>query len=494
MATRVMGKQAILDVPGPRRAPFFGKIRAAMALLNDAVGTQGELFREYGPIVSIAAGGGTRTYSSQPVCPGTVTVYGPELLRQVRTQHNTFHQQPLIGMIHARRADRARLSTFNTFLVSLWGVQADEHRRQRRLMMPGFHGKRINSYRDDMVAITDSVLSTWKTGSTVSVVQEMKVIALRIATKTLFGEDVGGEGASTGHLLEAAVGQLANPLTTLLPYDLPGLPFARLLDMATRYEDEMRRIIARRRAAGGDTGDVLSMLLAARDEETGTALTEEEVVSHAGALFAAGHETTANSLAWTLLILSQHPKIAADLLDELDGVLQGDAPGIEQLEKLPLLENVIKESMRVIPVVPNVYRSPGEDVEVGGYVLPAGTEIMTSTYYTHHMPELYAEPEKFDPARWETINPTPYEYSPFSAGPRMCIGATFAMLEMKIVLAMLMQRFRLELPPAQTINRDGFVTMAPTGGLPMTVHAQDRQFTRGVGGVQGNVREMVTLD
>lgn len=492
MATRVMGKQAILDVPGPRRAPIFGKMRAAMALLNDAVGMQRELFREYGPIVSIAAGGGTRTYSSQPVCPGTVTVYGPELLRQTRTQHNTFHQQPLIGMIHARRANTERLSTLNTFLVSLWGVQADEHRRHRRLMMPGFHGKRINGYRDDMVAITDSVLSKWQIGTTLSIVDEMKIIALRIATKTLFGEDVGGEGMSTGHLLEDAVNQLANPLTTLLPYDLPRLPFRTLLDYAAKYENEMRKIITRRRALG-DTGDVLSMLMEARDEETGTALTEEEVVSHAGALFAAGHETTANSLAWTLLILSQHPKMAADLVDELDGVLQGDAPTIEQLEKLPLLENVIKESMRVIPVVPNVYRSPSEDVEVGGYLLPAGTEIMTSTYYTHHMPELYEQPEKFDPSRWETINPTPFEYSPFSAGPRMCIGATFAMLEMKIVLAMLMQRFRLEMPPAQTINRIGFVTMVPSNGLPMTVNAPDHQFERGVGGVMGNVREMVNL-
>jgi cytochrome P450 len=491
VATRVM-KRAVLDVPGPRRTPLIGRMRAVYGIVQDAIGMQRELFRDYGPIVSIAAGGGTRTFSSQPVCPGTVTLYGPELLRQVRTQHNTFHQQPLTGMIHAHRADTARLSTLNTFLVSLWGVQADEHRRQRRLMMPGFHGKRINSYRDDMVAITDSVLSAWKIGAPISVVHEMKIIALRIATKTLFGEDVGGEGASTGHLLEEAVGQLAKPLTTLLPYDLPGMPFRRLLDMAARYENEMRKIIARR-AASGDTGDVLSMLLEARDEETGTALTEEEVVSHAGALFAAGHETTANSLAWTLLILSQHPKIAADLVDELDGVLHGAAPTIEQLENLPLLEYVIKESMRVIPVVPNVYRSPSEDVEVGGYVLPAGTEIMTSTYYTHHMPELYAEPEKFNPQRWETINPTPYEYSPFSAGPRMCIGATFAMLEMKIVLAMLMQRFRLELPPAQTINREGFVTMSPTGGLPMTVHAPDRQFERGVGGVMGNVREMVEL-
>jgi len=132
-------------------------------------------------------------------------------------------------------------------------------------------------------------------------------------------------------------------------------------------------------------------------------------------------------------------------------------------------------------------------VELGGYLVPAHTEIFTSTYATHHLPEIYAEPERFLPGRWETITPSPFEYSPFSVGPRMCIGATFALFEMKIVLAMLLQRFRLELPAGARVDRFGFITLSPRGGLTMLAHRQDRQFSRGVGGAQGNVREMVIL-
>lgn len=147
----------------------------------------------------------------------------------------------------------------------------------------------------------------------------------------------------------------------------------------------------------------------------------------------------------------------------------------------------------MIPVVPGVFRRAAEEVDLGGYVVPAHTEIFTSTYYTHHMPELYPEPERFLPGRWETISPSPYEYSPFSVGPRMCIGATFALFEMKIVLAMLLQRYRLEQPAGARVDRFGFITISPRGGLTMLAHAQDRQFQRGVGGVRGTVREMVEL-
>ncbi len=488
-----MTGQALLNVPGPQRTTFIQRTQAAYAIIRDSIGAQRELFRKYGPIVSIAVGGGTRVLSSQDVCPGSVILYGPELLRQVRTQHNTFHQNPLTGALHAQRANTPRLAPLNTFFVSLWGLHEDEHRRHRRLMMPGFHAKRINEYRDDMVALADEVMGRWKIGAPINLTQEMKLIAVRIMSKTLFGEDVGGEGTRIGSVLEQAVSQLANPVTMLLPHDVPGTAFHKMLNLIGEYENDIRKLIVRRLAAGNDQSDVLSMLLYARDAETDSALSDEEVISHVGALFAAGFETAANTMSWTLLILSQHPQIAADLMDELDGVLHGDAPTIEQLQHLPLLENVIKESMRVIPVVPNVYRSPGEDIEVGGYLLPAGTEIITSTYYTHHMPELYPEPERFNPQRWESINPSPFEFSPFSVGPRMCLGATFAMMEMKIVLAMLIQRFRLELLPGELINRRGFLVLMPTSDLPMLVNAQDREFERGVGGVVGNVREMVDL-
>jgi cytochrome P450 len=198
-------------------------------------------------------------------------------------------------------------------------------------------------------------------------------------------------------------------------------------------------------------------------------------------------------MSWTLLLLSQHPSVAADLHDELVATLRGADPTVEQLARLPLLEAVIKESLRLIPPGPFTWRLAAQPMEVAGHVIPVGTEVLTSIYHTHHMPELYADPQRFDPHRWETLAPGAYEYLPFSAGSRMCLGAAFAMLEIKVVLAMLLQRFRLQFVPRVPIDRYGLITIGPRRGLPMQVCHADRQFGTGVGGVRGNVREMVDL-
>ncbi len=180
-------------------------------------------------------------------------------------------------------------------------------------------------------------------------------------------------------------------------------------------------------------------------------------------------------------------------MDELQSVLNGEAPTVEQLQKLPLLERVIKESMRVLTPVPWNARVTSQATELGGYELPKGTEVFVSIYHTHHLKEIYPQPEKFNPQRWETFEPTMFEYNPFSAGSRICIGAGFAMMEIKIVLSMLLQKYRLEYITEQTINRSGNIVMAPKNGIKMIVRKQDRDFSQGIGGVKGNVREMVEL-
>ncbi|MCI0399982.1 MAG: cytochrome P450 [Gammaproteobacteria bacterium] len=276
----------------------------------------------------------------------------------------------------------------------------------------------------------------------------------------------------------------------------PGLPFHRFLDLVNDYDREIRDILKRKRLISTDSGDMLSILMHAcggTDNGVDSALTDDELLGHTSVFLAAGLETSANALTWTLFLLSQHPQVIADVVDELTTVLQGATPTVAQIERLPLLDHVIKESMRVISPVPFNGRVTSQAAPLAGYVLPAGTEVFVSIYHTHKMPELYPDPNVFNPRRWETIQPTRFEYNPFSAGPRMCIGAQFAMLEMKIVLAMLLQRYRLELVRNQTIARFGVIVLTPKHGILMTVHHQDRQFARGVGGVRGNVRDMVVL-
>jgi cytochrome P450 len=482
-----------LTIPGPQPAKLFGRSTNSFRFVKDSVGYTRQLFETYGPIVSLAYGGGTNIYSPLPNCPGTVFVYGPDFVRQVATEHEVYYKYPLSGKMYRQRSRCERAEPLKHFGVGLFGVNSEQHRQHRQLLMPAFHKHRIESYRDDIVSITQVVLDQLGVAQQYDIAEIMRLLTLRVATKTLFGEDIGIEGGNTGRLLQETLALLGTPQVALLPWDLPGFPYHRLLNLMAQLDDQMRALIQHKRGRGSDQPDVLSMLLQARDEESGAFLSEDELLGHTGVIFAAGHETSSNALTWTLFLLAQHPQIAADLLDELDSKLKGEAPAVEQLQQLPLLERVIKESLRILPPVPWNGRVTASPTQLGGYTLPTGTEVFVSIYQTHHMPELYSHPEAFNPHRPEALALNTFEYNPFSAGPRTCIGAAFAMMEIKIVLAMLLQRFRLQCVPRIKVDRTGLIVMAPKQGMPMIVHKQDRLFNLGVGQVRGNVREMVKL-
>ncbi|MDF5733735.1 MAG: cytochrome P450 [Rhizonema sp. PD38] len=485
--------KSILSVPGPRPLPIIGRAAHLFYFAKDSIGYTCQLFQTYGSVVSLVQGGATNVYSPLPHCPGTVFAYGPECVRQITSQHEIYHKYPLSGRLYSKRHDSKRTEPLKHFGAGLFGVNSFTHRQHRQLLMPAFHKHRIASYRDDIVTITQSVLEQLQLDKQTDIAQVMRLLSLRIATKTLFGNDVGSQGAKSAELLQEALALMGKLKVVLLPFDIPGLPYHHLFNSMAQLDDEMRSLIRCKRESGTEDKDLLSMLIQARDVDSGMALSEEELIGHTSVIFAAGHETSANALIWTLFLLSQHPQVAADLLDELESVLQGEAPTVAQLQQLPMLERVIKESMRVLPPVPWNGRVTSQPTVLSNYTLPTGTEVLLSIYQTHHMPEIYPEPERFHPQRWEGFEPTMFEYNPFSAGSRACIGAGFAMMEIKIVLAMLLQRYRLQYLPQKRIDRTGIVVMASKYGMPMIIRKQDRQFTQGVGGVWGNVREMVQL-
>ena len=478
-------------IPGPRPIPVLGPIGNLFKLTRDPINYMGDLFRDYGPVAALVAGGRSRVFSTQPDCPGTVLAYGPELAREVETQHDLYHKSALSGTLYPTGHVSTRQEPLLEYITGLFNVNGSEHRRHRRLLAPAFHKKRIETYHADMISITQQMLDSWKPGERRDLHDDMMHLTMLIATKTLFGENVEG-GIEIAEALQESLGLVLSPKTIMAPYDLPGLPYRRFLNVAKRINTGIRNIIAHKRAEGADGDDVLSMLLQTRDEDN-SMLTESEVIGHTTVIFAAGHETSSNALTWTLFLLSQHPQFAAELLDELDAMLGGAPPTLDQLQELPLLEYTIKESMRLLPPVPWNTRTTAGPTELGGHHLPVGTEVIISIYHTHHMAELYEQPEVFNPHRWSTIERDSFEYNPFSGGPRMCIGAPFAMQEMKIALAMMLQRYRFQLLPDVPVERFVSITMALKYGLPMLVHNQDRQFSQGVGGVRGNVHEMVKL-
>jgi cytochrome P450 len=240
--------------------------------------------------------------------------------------------------------------------------------------------------------------------------------------------------------------------------------------------------------------DTLSIRIAAHDEDC-AALPDALLVGLANELFIAGHETTASTLAWTLFLLDRHPRILGDLLDELAAVLHGDAPTVEQVERLPLLDAVVEESMRLLPAAPFFFfRRNGEPVRLGEYDVPAGASLIVSPLITHHLPELYPEPQRFRPERWSGEQPSAYEYLPFGAGPRICLGAAFAALSLRVLLAVVLQRFRLILEPDARVSfRVRGIILGTKHGLPMRVEAPDRR-PEAPRPLRGDIGELVDLN
>ncbi len=475
-------------VPGPAPLPLVGPLYNLLQFRSDPLGYSGRLFRTYGPLaalvdapVRLVTPQGTRVYVAT----------GPEINRELLTGHDRFHSYALSGRFYPEADDGPRMRPVKRMMTGLFHVNGEEHRRHRHLLMPAFHKTRIDAYRDDMVRLAGEMLDGWRKGQVLDLSAEMTRVTLRVATTTLFGDDAGEFGVKVASWLIDWLLIMFSP-HMLLAWDLPGLPYRRWIDRAHQVDAAMTEVIARKRARGANGGDMLSMLLSSRDE-SGAALTDDEVLGHAGVIFAAGHETSANALSWTLFLLSQHPQVAGALVEELTAVLKGEPPTTEQLSSLPLLDSVVKESMRVLPPVPMHPRYTSCPTELGGYELPAGAEIFVSIYHLHHNPDLFDDPQSFRPARWASIKPSPYVYNPFSAGPRMCIGATFANMEIKILLAMILQRFRFAPVAGRRIDRRVAITMAPKPGLLMTLYDADGRWQNSAGGVGGNIRELVDL-
>ncbi len=462
--------------------------------MRDPIAYATRLFARYGNVASLVRGplrfvnpGPTSTLPAFQNArgAGVVCVNGADLNKQVLTDHERYFMIALSGRLFPTERATPRTDPVMRTMTGLFHVNSTEHRKHRRLLMPAFAKTRIDAYRDDMVHIASDVLAQWRANETRDVHADMTELTLRIATKTLFGEDEGSRGTNLARMMQRWLTTMISP-AMLFQLDVPGLPYWRFLNL-TRAIDDLTAAILRDRRRRGDGRDMLSMLIAARDED-GSALDEDELVGHTGVIFAAGHETSTNALAWTLLLLSQHPDVMRDLDDEL-ATLHGAAPSVEDLSRMSLLDCVVKESMRLLPPVPLHPRIVAKDSELGGHTLPAGSEIFLSIYHMHHEPKVFTNPETFSPRRWETIKPTVYEYNPFSAGPRMCIGASFALMEIKVVLAMLLSRYHVELPPNARIDPRVAITMAPSGGLKMTIRKRGDAPRRATG-FEGKVRKL----
>lgn len=345
--------------------------------------------------------------------------------------------------------------------------------RQRRLCQPAFHRERMAAYGRTMAAFTEEMLATWQDGEVRDIHQEMMELTMRIVAKVLFSVEVNEDTQRVAGALNVLMRHTSGG-RMILPPILRHLPVPALVRVkrAVRELDEIvNRIIRDRRASGQDTGDLLSMLMAARDED-GSGMTDRQLRDEVLTFLLAGHETTAVSLSWTWYLLSQHPEIEQKLRLELSQVLGGRTPQLEELPRLLYTDKVVKESMRLYPPAWSLARTVVKEVELAGYRLPVGANVVMSQWILHRDPRFFEQPEQFNPDRWnaDTAQRLPkFAYFPFGGGPRLCIGAAFAMMEANLVLATMAQRFQLRLVPGHEVAALPSITLRPKNGIRMSL-------------------------
>ncbi len=436
--------------PGPKGHLLLGSMPE---YARDPLGFLLQSARDYGDIVRIR-------FLNQPV----YFLYHPDHIEQVLVkQHQHF--------IKARDYREALGFLGKGLLIS----EGDFWRRQRRLAQPAFHHQRTNSYGAMMVATAEEAVARWTDGATYDIHHEMMRVTLEIVATTLFGTSVTSDataiGAALDSIMQHSSEQDRSLVARLLPTKIPTPGNLRFRHAVRNLDTIIYRIIHERRAERADTGDLLSMLLQAQDEQ-GSQMTDQQLRDEALTIFLAGHETTALALTWTWYLLAHHPEVEAMLHAELAATVRGQSPTVADLPQLPFTTQVIKESMRLYPPAWGIGREVLKTCEIGGYVLPKGAQVYLLQYVTHRDARYFEHPDSFNPHRWsenlEERLPR-FAYFPFGGGPRICIGNTFAMTEAILLLATFAQHLQLTLVPEQSVELMPSITLRPKNGIAFTV-------------------------
>lgn len=345
--------------------------------------------------------------------------------------------------------------------------------QHRQLMQPAFHRQHLAQLSRLMVSAAEACRKEWGEAGTeheVDIAAEMMRLALSIAGLTLFGTDLGQETEVIGQAFRAAFEETSHRLNTppLVPGWLPTPRNRRFARNRRLLDQVVLGMIAERRRDPEAIRDLLSLLLSAQDEETGIGLTDEEVKDEALILLTAGHETVGAALSWTWYLLGQHPAIQESLHDEVRGLLEGRSPTIDDLPDLPLARAVFEEALRLYPPAWGVPREAIEEDEILGCQIPKGVPLIICQYVTHRRPDVWEQPERFKPERFLSAPASQrprFAYYPFGGGPRICIGSTFALTEGPLVLATLIQSYRVELVPEHPVVPDPTFTLRPKHGV-----------------------------
>ncbi|MEM7541857.1 MAG: cytochrome P450 [Pseudomonadota bacterium] len=388
----------------------------------------------------------------------------PEYVRKVLAQnHEHFSKRTIDYRVLAQAMGNGLVSNDGAHWV-----------KQRKLMQPVFSNRNVNSFDETINEYTSRMLDGWITRGAAEplwIDREMGRLTFEIVGSTLFGSDIQEHATEIREILEVINIQTQDirALMTLFSW-IPTKYNRKWRAAKARLDRIVYEVMDAREQRSEGVADILDRLIDARDEETGEGMDRVQMRDEVVTLMLAGHETSANALCWTLYLLSRHPQICGRLREELSGALSGAAADSSDLAKVPYLKQVVQESMRVFPPVWAVARCSEQEEVFGEYVLPANKYVGVTPYAIHRHPEFWPDPEQFDPERFDPANHSgrhSYAYLPFAAGPRACIGAGMAMLEIQLVLAQIVQRFDFALVDGHPIEAVPKVTLNPRYGLPM---------------------------
>jgi len=438
--------------PGPQGLPLLG---VTLDLRRDPLRFLRRMAREYGDIVYFPLFLQSRVLLSHP----------DDIEQVLVVQQQKFHKGQLLKEATNRVLGQGLLTSEGEF----W-------RRQRRLVQPAFQRPRIAEYAPVVVDLARAHIETWRDGEARDLAEEMMQITMSIAVKTLFGMELKEEALAAGQALTTVTRYEMRRLRS--PFHVPvNLPTKTRRHAEEAYEfldSVVYRIIAERRARREQGSDLLSVLINATDED-GTQMTARQLRDETMTIFLAGYETTALALSWLWYLLAENPRTELCLHDELDHGLGGRLPSLEDLERLPYLDSVIKETLRLYPPAYVLGRTAIEPFGIGAYFFPEGTTVLMSQWVVHRDRRFFTDPYVFRPERWldglaERL-PT-FAYFPFGGGPRRCLGQGFALMEAALVAATLAQRYRFRPVPDHLVVPEPLVTLRPKHGIRMTAHAR----------------------
>ena len=447
----VRNGHATTGAPRARGLPLIGNL---LDFQRDRFGFAMRVAREYGDLVEVKIGFIPVLLASSPAIAHEVLVEKNESF--VKSAGLSVFSKPLLG---------------DGLLTS----EHEEHKKQRKMMAPLFAHKRIASYADVMAERAELTARKLATTNRADVLDAMMRVTLEIVGKALFDAELGGDADEVGDALTCAMNAMMDGLVRLVPIppQFPTRTNLRMREAVKQLDEIVYRIIRERRASGVDRGDLLGMLLATKHEDDESPLSDKEIRDQSMTLMLAGHETTANALSWTLYELARDPNARARLEREVDEALGTRRVTMADLPNLPLTMQAVKEAMRLHPPAYVIGRQATRDTTVGGVPIPAGRVVLVNVARIHRRADFFPDPDRFDLDRLSSEREKklpPFAYVPFGAGPRVCIGNHFALMEAQIVLATIVQHVEIDLQnPGVEIEPEPLVTLRPKGGVPATI-------------------------